>query len=314
MKIKKEYIILTAIIAALSIYLLKRQNSNMHYSLPELEKISKKNITKIIITKADSEITLLKKGDKWVITPQNFPANNDAAGEMEDEISSLTITDLVSESKNDILYDLNKEKRIEVSVYKGDELLRKIEIGKLASSYRHTFLKVEKDDRVFHAQGDLASTFNKTVSDLRDKTVMAFESEEITEVLLTKGNKKLTIVKSSVPDSIDLNKEKTETKQKILQRWVTNNGESVNETEIEEIIKTLSNLMCDSFVEDKTKNDFKNPVFSISLKGVKEYSISLFEKTDDKYPAISSETEYPFHISEWSAERFMKELETLKKN
>ena len=38
MKIKKEYIILASIIIILSIYLLKQQKSNMHYSLPELKK------------------------------------------------------------------------------------------------------------------------------------------------------------------------------------------------------------------------------------------------------------------------------------
>lgn len=294
MKIKREYIILAAIIAVLSIYLLMKRNSNMHYSLPELEKIDKKDITKFVIKKADSEITLLKKGDRWVISPQNFPANSEIAGKMEDEIGSLTITDLVSESKNDVLYDLNKEKRIEVSAYKGDQILRKVEIGKLASSYRHTFLKVENDSRVFHAQGDLANIFNKTASDLRDKTVMAFKGEEITEISMTKSGKKVSMSKKTG-------------------KWETDKGESANEEEVGEIIKTLSDLTCDSFIEGKTKNDFKNHVFSISLSlsGVKEYSVSLFEKTDSKHPAISSETEYPFYISEWSAERFMKELKTL---
>lgn len=296
MNVKKEYIFLVVAVAVLSAYLLLRRSSNMHYFLPELKKIDKKDITKLVIKKADSEVTLLKKGDKWVISPQNFPANSEIAGKMEDGICSLTITDLVSESKNDVLYELNKEKKIEVSAYKGDQVLRKVEIGKLASSYRHTFLKVENDSRVFHAQGDLVNTFNKTAADLRDKTVMAFKGEEITGMLLTKGGKKLSL-KKDVSSS----------------KWTVDGGKSAKEEEVSEIIKSLSDLTCDSFIEGKTKNDFKNPVFSISLSlgGVKEYSISLFEKKDNKYSAISSETEYPFYISEYSAERFMKELETL---
>ncbi|MEW6088065.1 MAG: DUF4340 domain-containing protein [bacterium] len=311
MKIKKEYIILAAVILFLSAYLLMKQKGKVHYSLLELKKADKKDITKIILKKAGLEIKLVKKNDKWIIEPGNFRANNDLVEKMADEISSLAVTDLVSESKNDVLYDLDKEKKIEVWACKGDEILRKIEIGKPASSYRLTFVKVENDGKIYHAKGNLANTFDKTLSGLRDKTVLSFKSEEITGVSITKANKKLSIVKSPAQASIDLNKDKTGDKKDLRPEWATDKGEAVNEAEIEEIVKTLSNLTCDDFIDDKKKSDIKNPSYSISLTGAKEYSISLFEKTGDKYTAISSESEYPFYISEWNAKRFMKDLDLL---
>lgn len=41
------------------------------------------------------------------------------------------------------------------------------------------------------------------------------------------------------------------------------------------------------------------------------YSISFFEKEDNKHTAVSSESEYPFLISDWKAKKIMKDLKTL---
>ncbi len=89
-------------------------------------------------------------------------------------------------------------------------------------------------------------------------------------------------------------------------------GSPVKAEEIDEIISSLSNFQCDEFIEDRKKDDFKSPLFTLTLKGINTYTISLFEKEDDQYPGISSESEYPFFISEWKAKRIMKELDSLK--
>ena len=56
-------------------------------------------------------------------------------------IENLTLTALVSESKNYNLYDLNEEKRINVKAWQGENLKRDVDLGKTASSFRHTFVK-----------------------------------------------------------------------------------------------------------------------------------------------------------------------------
>ena len=80
-------------------------------------------------------------------------------------------------------------------------------------------------------------------------------------------------------------------------------------------MNTLSSLECDKFIEDKKKENFKNPQFVISLKGDKQYSLSIFAKSkdeEDKYPAISSQSDYPFMLSKWEADDILEKLKAKK--
>jgi hypothetical protein len=69
-------------------------------------------------------------------------------------------------------------------------------------------------------------------------------------------------------------------------------------------------------VDDRRKEDFTNPNYSISLKGDREYSLLIFSKLkedDSNYPAVSSENKYPFLLPEWKAKDVMPTSEELIK-
>ncbi len=317
MKVKKEIIILILIIAALSVYLFVQKKGKTYYSLPELVRIEEKDVSKLILTREGSSIELERRDDQWVILPEEFPADETIAEDMVENIGSIALTALASESGNYMIYDLDDEHKIEVEIFKDLESLRRIEVGKTASSYRHTFVKVDDDERVFHAQGNLKDIFERTVSELRDKVVMAFD-DEIIEVILEKGENELTLVKTSIPVAVDLNQQQGEENNEVkepeepVSAWMTSENEPAKEKEIEEIINSMSNLRCDDFVEGKTKEDLTSPLYTVSLKGMKTYSVSLFEKDGNQYIAVSSESDYPFLLPEWKAKRIMKDLDTLR--
>ena len=67
---------------------------------------------------------------------------------------SLALTALVSESKDYNRYDLNAEKRITVKAWQQETLKRNFDIGKAAPSFRHTFVKIGDESRVFHASAN----------------------------------------------------------------------------------------------------------------------------------------------------------------
>jgi len=54
-------------------------------------------------------------------------------------------------------------------------------------------------------------------------------------------------------------------------------------------------------------------MYSVSVKGQKEYKIFVYRKqnSDDSFPAISSECDYPFLIEKWKAEKIMKKFSEL---
>ena len=202
MKAKKEILILVAVIAALSVYLLVQKKGKTHYTLPELKPVQEKSISKVMITKGGSPLTLQKEDDVWFILPQRYPADSHLLEILLGEISGLTLTALASESSNYSLYELDDARRIDVEILGGDETLRKVWIGKTAPSARHTFVKLDDDPRVFHASGNLKSTFDKKASDLRDKKVLSID-EEITEITVKEGDNEMILVKSSPPVTIE---------------------------------------------------------------------------------------------------------------
>ncbi len=317
MKRKKEFVILLVIIAVLVIYLVLRNPDRTQYQLPEIPKIAKSGITKIEISKHERIITLNKDNNVWRIHPQGYLVDGAKIDNMLDIIEDLTLDSLVSESKNYYRYDLDDEKRIIVQAWTGDTLSRELAIGKEAASYQHTFVKLPDNPRVFLARQGLKRQFDQTVEDLRDKSVLAFDPIEIQEIDITNGETTMVLSKKEVPVGETLENTEDDEKKKsspIQAVWQTASGEEKDKVMIEQILTDLSRLRCDEYFDDREKDDFNSPIYTIRLRGVKEYTLSIFQKNDSeakKHPAVSSENDYPFLLFEWKVENILKKSDGL---
>lgn len=311
MKIKKEYSILLAVIIALSLYLTLRNPDRTLYKLPKVPEVARKDISKIEIAKPDISIVLNKQGGSWHIAPQAYSADTDKVKNMLDVIEKLTLTALVSESKNYDRYNLNDNEKIVVKAWKEDTLRREFEVGKAATSYRHTFVKLAGDDRVYHARGNFRDKFDQTVDNLRDKTVLSFDQTEIQEIRITKGEQLMVFGRKQVPVEVTAGKEaevRSPPSPKAETVWQTAEGKKGDESKLSRLLTTLSNLRCEKYIDDRKKEDFTNPIYALQLKGLQEYTLSIFAKTDksDKnYPAVSSANDYPFLLSDRQADDIM---------
>jgi hypothetical protein len=306
----KEIAILIFIIVVLVFYIYSEKGEKTHYEMPDMAKIEADEISKLQIKKKDSEIVLVRDGGKWFVGTEKFPADSSIVSGILKKVSGVSLTALASESKNYSIYELDDDKRIDVEAYKSGDVVRKIGVGKTASSYRHTFVMIDSDYRVFHATGNLKSDFNKSLSDLRDKNVMSIE-EEITGLMLNKGNEALTLVKTSEPVSVDITEKKEEQAVAEEPKWTTSDGKDVKAEEVDGLIKNLSSLSCNEFIEGKTKADFHSPVFTVTLSGINTYTVSIFEKKDNQYPAVTSQSDYPCLIAEFKADSIMKNFGSL---
>ena len=191
MSIKKEYLILVAIILVLSLYIILHKRDRSHYRLPEPPKVMQKEISRIEITKQDTAIVLKKTNNTWEIVPQGYSADANQVSSMLDVIEKLILTALVSESKNYERYELDEENKLVVRAWAGDTLRREFEIGKAAATFRHTFVRLSDDYRVYHARGNFRNKFDLGVDNLRDKTVLAFNAGEIQQMRFSKGEQSI---------------------------------------------------------------------------------------------------------------------------
>ena len=314
MKVKKEYIILAAVILALSLYLFLRKTDRTHYELPKLPLLPRADVSKIEIAKKGAAIILNRMNGNWNIGQQGYPADTAKVKNMLGIIENLTLTAMVSESKDYSRYQLDDEHKITVRAYIGERLTREFDIGKVAPSYRHTFVRLKGNEFVYHARENFRNAFDLSVNDLRDKQVLAFDKGEIQEIRLIKNGQSLVCSRlaASVTAGQEPTVESSPPKEEVI--WQSAEGERCDEKKLNRLLATLSNLRCERYIDNKKKEDLTDPIYRIELKGAQDYALSIFAKAegDEKgYPATTSENNYPFLLPEGRAKSIMKAPEEM---
>jgi hypothetical protein len=310
MAVKKEYIVLAVIIVVLALVLLFRNSDRTHYTLPELEPVKRMQVTRLVISSADSAITLGRHDEVWKIEPYGYPADRSHVDKMLDAVTGLTLTTLVSEAKNYVPYELDDANRISIEAFEGDTRIAKFDIGKPASTYRHTFVRLEGNPKVYQARENLRTVFDKKVEQLRDKVVLTVEKEYVTGITFVSGADSMALhrVEPGVVPPVGGDTLVPEP----VSPWRTNEGIGADETTIDRVIDRLVSLKCDAFIDGKSKEDFTDPILTILVEGSETVSLSVYEKGEDnKYPALSSESGYPFLLPEWVVNQINKTPEEL---
>ena len=311
MKVKKEYLILILIIIGLSAYLLMRSSDRTLYQLPELEALQQSEISKIEVKKDDESLILKKRDNQWYLEPAGYLADKTKVNEMLNVFEALALTALVSESKDYSRYDLDAEKRISVKAWQQSTLKRNFDVGKAASSFRHTFVRFNGDSRVFHARDNFRSKFDFTKEDLRDKTVLSFKVPDIQQVEVIKDALSMKLVRSKAPVTPVAGQqqiENTAPATDVKLEWQTEDGQKGNDSKLNQLLTTLGDLKCADYINDRQKDTFSAPIYAVKLKGMQDHQLEIFAKlqTDDqKYPAISSGSNYPFWLTDNKIQQIM---------
>ena len=311
MKVKKEYIILILIIIGLSAYLLMRSSNRTLYQLPEIEGLQQSEISKIEISQGDNPFIIKKKDNQWYLEPGGYLADKTKVNAMLNVFEAFALTALVSESKDYNRYDLHAEKRITVKAWQQTTLKRNFDMGKAATSFRHTFVRLNGDSRVFHAEDNFRSKFDFTIDDLRDKTVLSFKTTDIQQVEIIKDALSVKLIRSEIPVTpVAGQQQKADTAPAAAVKfeWQNEDGQKGNESKLNQLLTTLGDLKCADYINDRQKDTFSAPIYAVKLKGMQEYQLDIFARlqtNDKKYPAVSSDSDYPFWLSDNQIQQIM---------
>jgi hypothetical protein len=313
MKIKKEVIVLGVVIVLLSMYLIFKSNDRSLYELPELKPVSASKISKITLDSSKGSVVLTRKAGEWVVNEEGYPGDDSGIKRVSDIVANLTLTTLISESKNYDRYDLGPEDAITIKAWEGDKLVREFDVGKAASSHRHTFVRLAGDQRVYHAQENFRSRVEGNADTFRSKTVLSFETDQVEEVHISKQDAQgvYTREKNSKTGS-----EKTSdgdaTEMKAADPiWRNAAGDIVEKDKITKLIDDFSSLKCRAFIYDRKKSDFTKPIAGAAFKGAETYTLQIFEQLEkdaSEYPAVSSQNDYPFLLPKWQADQILNAL------
>lgn len=304
MKVKKEYAILVVVIVALGLYLFFRNTDRTTYTLPELPAVKTQDLTKIEIGKGDQNVVLTRKDDGWLVAPGDYPADGNLVDRMLDALADLKVTALVSETRNYTRYELDENQQIRVTAYQDDKAVRSFHIGKAAETMRHTHITLSEDPHVYHAQGNFRQDFDHSVDSLRDKTVLAFKKEDVTEYSITTEGKTVTIKKTTTTPAPEGDNAAADAEHEnaTAVEWKTADGQSVASDAVQRLLAELSGLKCRTYLTDRAKTDFADPTFIIRINGVAESVLEIFDPADDtatEVPARSSLRQDPFTLSDF---------------
>ena len=313
---KKEYVILVLLIVVLSLYLVFRKQDRTQYELPVLQEVPASEITRMeIVRPGGPALALERKNDGWILLPEAYPAESAKATALLESVRTLTLTALVSESQNYERYGLAKEEKIGVKAWTRVKLKRDFEVGKAAPTSQHTFVLLAGDPRVYQARENLRARLDQTSDDLRDKSVFKLEPSSVESIVLDDGTKTLSLTRKQIPVEVGAGQKKESPAAQEQGVWESPEGK-VDDSKVTQLLSALSNLKCRTYLYDQKKSDLKSQVYTVKVKTMEEHRLSLFaknEKDKNDHPAVSSQNDSPFLLSDQQAKQIMLPLDQILK-
>jgi len=202
--------------------------------------------------------------------------------------------------------------KIGVQVWQNDKLVRELDVGKAAPSHRHTFVKLAGDHRIYQAAENLRSQLQGKTDQFRDKSILTFDPDQITLVRATRGDEQETFVKSVAEADPQKAGEDSGNAggDTAAAQWKDSKDGLADAKKIAGFIRDMSALKCQEFIYDREKSAFSNPVATLTLEGTETYTLNIYAKSEDDsdYPAVSSQTDYPFMLSGWRGDKVVEFL------
>ena len=307
MRGKKELLILIVIIAGLVAYLWTDKADRVNYKLPQIEALTTGKITRVEIKGPEETITLTREDDAWYVGQRPYPASKRLVDSLLQAISGLQVTSLASESENYARYSLDQGSAIRVTAFEGGTPVRSFAVGKTASTQSNTFITLEDRPQIYLSGQNLRMTFDKSSDMFRDKTVLSFPMDQVTSVTIAKGSASLELTQQAQDEQDQDGPQQT--------AWIDADGDQVDSADVEDLLRPLHSLKCQSYIEDRDKEDFSDPELVITVQTDAGHELSLFPRRDQEddtpSPATSSDSEYPFEISGFNGQDIVSAADAL---
>jgi hypothetical protein len=135
---------------------------------------------------------------------------------------------------------------------------------------------------------------------------------------LTHEKKTISLSRKEIPETLPEKKDASAAKapkaSKTKTVWEDTKGHEAAPSRISSLLSFLNSLECERYLDDLKKEDLKNPIYAVTLKGEKEYSLLVFSKKDKNaknYSATSSENESVFALADTQVDTIKSKLDEI---
>ena len=185
----RSFLGLLVVLIALGAYLYFVESKRDPGSASDLEKVFAVEADSIgeITVKAESgeRTTLRKTGSDWqIVQPVTAEPDDAEASGLASNLANLEVQRVIDDNPPDLGEYGLATPRVEVA-FKSGEQERQLLIGRKTPPGTDLYAKLGDSPRVFLISSYLDSTFNRTTFDLRDKSVLNVERDQIDSVTLT---------------------------------------------------------------------------------------------------------------------------------
>ena len=246
---KKLTIIFVIIVALLGILFLSRQEVTGDGKRADLDlskNITPETINRITISGGETPVFLMKEGEEW--TAGTRKVEPELLTRIWDTFAEVSFTGPVSKNPdNHERFEVTPETGVSVTFFQGETEQASILIGKTGKTFEATYMRLADQDEVYESSKNLAILFPIDEQNWHDKTIVALDTAQITEIHYT-----------SLDDTFAL-------KKLIDDEWVMAQGD---------IEKKIDTAHADAALQPLTR--------LTGLRFLSEPNIEVFDTTTDK--------------------------------
>ncbi|PIR43415.1 hypothetical protein COV24_02645 [candidate division WWE3 bacterium CG10_big_fil_rev_8_21_14_0_10_32_10] len=250
-------------------------NTSKDTDFPNIS-VKSDDVSKITITKTDTQINIQKKENSWTI--ENFKADPDKINTLLTNLSNIKISKTASTNKDNFKDMGIGETGYKLKIFYTDKE-KTYNIGNSGYTPNSFFINLDGVDTVYLAEGNLNSSISSDISFWRNKTVVDIPEDSIDKITVS-GTTSMVLTKDS------------------------KNVWRINEKEVPDdknILNILSSLKATTFLnEEEIKNFVNNKIlYTINLENTKQSLATNLEvaEVDTLYYIKNLNTEEYFKVS-----------------
>jgi hypothetical protein len=226
---------------------------------PKLNNISANDIQKIELRSSTQDIMIERTKNGWrFVKPIQGEVDRVTADSMADAIAGLQITSTITETPSNLApFGLQNPAVNVIVTTKDHHVLPAIMVGKDTPVGNSSYIKTEQRPGILLVANSFPSQVEKTVDDLRVRTLIGFQPDEIRKVVLDSNNGvPLELIKKG--DQWMIDKPKTY---------------AADNTAVQQLLDTVTNARVADFIDDNpsdlSKYGLANPSFKLTVYGGK---------------------------------------------
>ena len=146
-------------------------------------------------------LTLTKESSKWeIISPQKYSTDQDAVQSMLSSLSDVSADSIIEPSPGNLAEFGLADPSVSVTAHEKNGKTVQIAFGMDIPASAQVYARVGKDPKVYAVSSSLKSSFNKDVSDLRDKRLLTFNSSNISLLQIIQPKEQIDFGKMNASD------------------------------------------------------------------------------------------------------------------